>query len=437
MMIRWISLLLILTLLTGCSHAEDGPLAEPSYPDMPPYPSTGEDYAFLDPDAYSAWRQAVRAQARENGYEEGLAPFLAASGQVFLGDAAGENRVYSPLSLYMALAMLAETTGGETRSQVLTLLGHENVDTLRSQAADLWNANYRSGATMTRTLATSLWLNEDIRYQQETVDALAKHYYAASYRGRMGSPEYDRQLHQWLNSNTLGLLEEQIGQLHLPEDTAAAIASTVAFRARWGGEFDRSETTQDTFHAADGDVTCDFMHASYRSTFYWGERFQAIRLGFEQDGCMWIILPDEGVSPEALLSDTDCLPVLTGTGTPESRSMIVHMSIPKFEVTSQMEMSAGLQRLGVTNAFSRDRADFAPLTGSELPVWLDRVQHDARVVIDEEGCEAAAYTLMLMAAGAAPPEQLDEIDFVADRPFLFVITGANELPLFIGVVNHP
>ena len=39
-------------------------------------------------------------------------------------------------------------------------------------------------------------------------------------------------------------------------------------------------------------------------------------------------------------------------------------------------------------------------------------------------------------AGAAmPPEEI--INFKLDRPFLFVITGADSLPLFAGVVNHP
>lgn len=434
---RWISLILLLTLLTGCSSAEEGQLAAPVYPDMPPYPSTGEAYDFLDPEAYRAWQQAVRSQERDNGYEEGLAPFLMASSQIFLADADGVNRVYSPLSLYMALAMLAESTGGDTRAQVLTLLGHDDIAALRSQASDLWNANYRNDVTMTRTLATSLWLNEDIRFRQATIDALAKHYYAASYRGRMGSMAFDRQLQAWLNSNTLGLLQEQTAQLHLPEDTAAAIASTVAFKARWGGEFNEEKTTQDAFHAPDGDVRCDFMHSSTRDCLYWGEQFQAVRLWFEQDGCMWIILPDEGVSPDVLLSDNECLTLISGEGIPTCREMQINLSIPKFDVTSQLEMSAGLQQLGVTDAFSKDSADFSPLTGDELPVWLSRVQHDARVVIDEEGCEAAAYTLMLMVAGAAPPQQLEEIDFVADRPFLFVITGANDLPLFVGVVNHP
>ena len=31
----------------------------------------------------------------------------------------------------------------------------------------------------------------------------------------------------------------------------------------------------------------------------------------------------------------------------------------------------------------------------------------------------------------------DEVDFVLDRPFIFVVTGGGGLPLFAGVVNQP
>ena len=54
---------------------------------------------------------------------------------------------------------------------------------------------------------------------------------------------------------------------------------------------------------------------------------------------------------------------------------------------------------------------------------------------DEEGVTAAAYTVLPMAGAARPPE--DEIDFVVDRPFIFVITGEDGLPLFAGVINQP
>lgn len=54
---------------------------------------------------------------------EGYDDFVAGSAARFLTDTGGENAVYSPLSAYMALAMLAELTDGESRNQLLGALG--------------------------------------------------------------------------------------------------------------------------------------------------------------------------------------------------------------------------------------------------------------------------------------------------------------------------
>ena len=42
---------------------------------------------------------------------------------------------------------------------------------------------------------------------------------------------------------------------------------------------------------------------------------------------------------------------------------------------------------------------------------------------------------MSACAAAMPPE--DEVDFVLDRPFLFVLTNEDGLPLFAGIVEQP
>ena len=57
------------------------------------------------------------------------------------------------------------------------------------------------------------------------------------------------------------------------------------------------------------------------------------------------------------------------------------------------------------------------------------------VAIDEEGVTAASYIELPAAGAAMPPEEI--IDFILDRPFLFVITNRYDLPLFAGVVNEP
>lgn len=436
-LIHLLSFLLCSVLLTGCAAGDDPLIAAPDLPDMAPYPATDEDGFFIDPDAYATWRESANARYRDVPSVEALTPFLTASAQTILTDSGGANRVYSPMSLYMALAMLAETTSGQTRGEILDLLCQGDIIALRQQASDLWNANYRDDGVLTRKLATSLWLNEKVAFRQETVDTLSGSYYASVYRGRMGSPELNAALHGWLNDNTLGLLTEQVQSIVLPPDTTAAIASTVALSARWKSSFYEGNTAPGVFHTPDGDVNCDFMYSVRDDHIYWGERFMAARRDFDQGGAMWFILPDEGVSTDDLLADAEALTFMLDANAPRnSRYVKLHLKVPKFDISSQLELSRALQALGVTEVFDASVADFSPLTDSGLPISLSQVRHDARVTIDEEGCEAAAYTVMVM-LGAAPPQDREVVEMVLERPFLFVITGAGGLPLFVGVVNAP
>lgn len=69
------------------------------------------------------------------------------------------------------------------------------------------------------------------------------------------------------------------------------------------------------------------------------------------------------------------------------------------------------------------------------PVWLTAMNQATRVAIDEKGVTAASY-IELPGAGAAPPPE-EIIDFVLNRPFLFVITNGYNLPLFAGTVARP
>ena len=152
-------------------------IAEAQYPEMAPYP--GEPHTDA---AYDAWWESMVAQRRDLGDISPLQSFFARSAQTFLTGTEGENRVYSPLNVYMALSMLAQLTDGESREQILTLLGSGNMDELRRQASDVWNANYRDDGALTSILASSLWLNKKVKFSRDTMDILARDFYASSYR---------------------------------------------------------------------------------------------------------------------------------------------------------------------------------------------------------------------------------------------------------------
>jgi len=181
------------------------------------------------------------------------------------------------------------------------------------------------------------------------------------------------------------------------------------------------------------------MHQRSEQTYYWGGRFAAVSQSFKQGGAMWFLLPDEGVTPEELLADGETAQFLFSTEKydwEQQKFLYVNKAIPKFDVSSQIDLREGLKALGVTHIFDPAVSDFTPMTTAVAgPITLSQADHAARVVIDEEGCTATAFTVLAGAGAAAPPDE--EVDFVLDRPFLFCITGDSGLPLFIGVVNCP
>jgi len=256
------------------------------------------------------------------------------------------------------------------------------------------------------------------------------------FSGVMGSEDYNDALRGWLNEQTDGLLADQTEGLSMDASTVISLASTINFRAKWNSEFSESQTTEGIFRSPGGDITCDFMHQSRDMNYCWGEGFGAISLPFENSGRMLLVLPDEGVSIDSLLADDTAMGLfLGGMDTSNCKRVIVNMSVPKFDVVSDMDLIEGLKSLGVTDAFDFERSDFSPLTDQVQAIAVTNASHAARVQIDEEGCTAVAYTVMLACGAAMPPD--DQVDFVLDRPFIFVIFGQDELPLFVGAVNKP
>lgn len=420
-------------------------IAKPEYPEIPPYPE--EDRSpNADWDSYKTihdnWWQSIRELRNQpDGYTDGTDTFFRESIKELMKDNEGKNRVYSPLSVFMALSMSAEISGGNTRQQILDLLGQDSIESLRSHANSIWQANYMDDGMAKCVLANSIWLNKDISYKQETMNRLAIDYYSSSFVGEPGSGEYDKLLQGWLNEQTDGMLESYADGIRLDPGTVIALASTVDYAGKWNHKFNKDLTESGIFHSPDGDITCDFMNAPDTDMgYWWSDKFGAVSLGLENNGNMRLILPDEGITPEELLADDKTIDFLTSSENGiyknfDNTFAQVTLSVPKFDVSSSMSLTEELKKLGITDAFDGSVSDFSPLTESDdMEIFISSATHAARVEIDEEGCRAAALTVMAY-MGAAMPD--GHVDFILDRPFIFEIMSQTGLPLFVGIVNNP
>lgn len=438
---------------TTIKHRDDveinaEPLCYVEYPKWAEYPNI-EDFENLDVDGYffynpeydkklNEYNAGVRERRKLAKNINEYSNFYKTSAREILGSADGENMVYSPLALYEALSMLAEITDGSTRDEVLEVLDSPDIETQRDRAQTLFVSNY-SEATGSMVLpAASLWINVDYPYNKEAVDSLAFNYFADSYLFDGYDESSTARIQNWINEKTRGLLKEAVEGVELTPDSILNICTTLYFNGRWSDWFYKDYTEEMTFHSPSGDITTDFMYKQESGSLFLGSNFTAVINSFENDGgLMYFILPNEGETVDDVLSSDEYLDFVFIRNPRQDFNYydaIVHQRIPKFDISSDVSLNQALKNLGIEKVFTGN-GDFSNLISEKYPVSVDKVQHAARIKIDEEGCEAAAYVDLGLVGEAPPPPE--EVYFTADRPFIIVIKTDTNQPLFMGVVNNP
>ncbi|MCR5279201.1 MAG: hypothetical protein K6E19_07135 [Lachnospiraceae bacterium] len=352
----------------------------------------------------------------------------------FFETAGDENRILSPINVYFALAMLADTTDGNSRQELVDALGAQDIDSLRKNAVDLWNYNFRDDGVATSILGSSIWLSNEYNYNTQTLQNLSYYYNAESYSGEMGSDSLNESLHNWMNARTGNFLENQVGNLNLSRETVAAIVTTAYFKDSWTKSFEAFNNTELTFKGTKGEKETTFMNNSSRNVMYTGKGYRAMALPMNEGYDMLFIRPDEGYGPEDLFADNEALSlILSKYAETDSKTVRVDYSIPKFDAESTVELSDIVKAMGISDVFT-GKADFTPLTADTTDLAVSDILHGARVKIDEDGCEAAAYTAITVGATAMPVDEPEE--FILDKPFIYVIRNNMGAPLFVGVINN-
>ena len=238
--------------LAACAAAPDTPAAE-EQPDcigdpttqqlaapleaaMAQYPNEAKYTASngnFDSEKYDedwdAWWESYQEKTADMTDPAAMTHWFTTSIPALMQDTGKENRVCSPLNIYMALSMLAAVTDGQTRQQILDALGAESLELLQKQTAQLWTENSWDDGLVTSTLANSIWLRDGYNYNSETLQKLGEEFYASAFSGEMGTDAYNNMLRDWSTEHTGNLLTEQASGLELAPATVLALASKTDF----------------------------------------------------------------------------------------------------------------------------------------------------------------------------------------------------------------
>lgn len=376
-----------------------------------------------------------RLETIDEGYLQGVRDFSFTSAGEILNNqkSKGSNTVYSPISLYMALTMLAETTDNSTRGEILNLLSTNDMSLISSETPKLFRSLYTDNEIGKLNLANSLWLSKDFDFNKETIDKLTSNYYAHSFSVDFTNPGTSKNISDWISKYTGGKLGTNPSAFDPNPSQIMSIINTIYFYDQWQSEFDPTLTKAENFNLEDKTtVSCDFMNTQTIQGFSRGDNYTSSSLKFKNDCSMVFVLPDEGVSPYDIIDNPTALAeAINYMGTSKEKYGIVNFKIPKFNFSNDLQLNDAIKALGVEKIFSSE-ADFSPLSAKDL--FVSTVKQSATIAIDEIGCEAAAYTKIDIFGAGIPS---DKADMILNRPFIFAIKDGNGIPLFIGVINNP
>jgi serpin B len=349
------------------------------------------------------------------------------------------NLFYSPYSISTALAMTYAGARGNTATEMEKVLHFEARQGVHSPFKELQSRVNAIGekGKVTLNVANSLWPDRQYKFLDSFMYLVSKHYVATIKPIDFSNADLAAKLiNTWVEDKTNDLIKDILKASDIDPLTKLALVNAIYFKGTWKYQFKKKQTREQDFMVTRANrVKVPLM--SQAGKFHYGENkdLQVLELPYDGDDVsMVVILPRKVDGLAALEKKLNAQTLTQWTGLLRQHKK-VNVFFPRFKMEYMMHMKKTLTAMGMPDAFSTVRADFSGMDGSRN-LRIHKVIHKAFVEVNEEGTEAAAATVVLMAARSAridrPPT------FRADHPFIFLIkdrvTGS---VLFMGRMTNP
>ncbi|HZT83548.1 MAG TPA: serpin family protein [Gemmataceae bacterium] len=350
------------------------------------------------------------------------------------------NLFLSPASIATALAMTYGGARGETAEQMAKAL-HFTLppDRLHPAFAALLKEINTPGKERGYQLSTAnaLWGQKGYHFLPGYLKLTRDNYGAGLNEVDFaGNTEGARKtINLWVEKETHDKIKDLIKPGMLDGMTRLVLTNAIYFKGDWVRKFKKERTREEPFFAPGGkQVKTPLMHETSTFKYLDGGTFQALELPYKgRELSMVVLLPKKNDGLPDLEKQLTAARLNEWLG--KLRPEEVNVTLPRFKMTAEFQLSSQLSALGMKRAFSK-QADFSGMNGGQEPLFISDVIHKAFVDVNEEGTEAAAATAVIVRATSAQPHVPPT--FRADHPFVFLIRdNRSGSLLFLGRLVNP
>lgn len=358
-----------------------------------------------------------------------------------------DNIVYSPYGIHTALSILANGASGDTRKEILAVLGTDDLEGLNDARKNFSAAvkkNYRGEKNLGEF--NLMLINEKIfnRGLDENFKRVATNVYESDVRKADFAGNFNaesQKISRWVADKTDGF----VTNFHPTSSPNAQvdIFNLVYFNGKWAVPFKVENTREGNFNNLDGSRgKVSMMNNVFKDEIAYraDDKFKGIALPYTANAAMYLILPvdnnalnvAEMWNAQTFAYRADFLDALKKSSAFDGEVVV---RIPNSSFEFEDFIVRNFLELGIRRAFTDD-AEFNIV--KDTPLKISSANTYTKIDISEEGTEAAAVTEVTLVGTSFSPNSRPprKVYFVADRPFLFVIRDVESgVILFAGVMN--
>ncbi|GBP32312.1 Serine protease inhibitor 77Ba [Eumeta japonica] len=354
-----------------------------------------------------------------------------------IADYSENHFVSSSLSLWAVLSAAAEGAEGTTLEELEKVLHHHYYKCFTLKYYDILRNATTKDQDSTLERSGVVVVDESIGVLDDYRRSIARVGISEMKSMPFSDSEYAaRAVNEYVRSVT----HDAVGDLLTPEDFADRylfLIDVIYFKGQWRLPFKAEETEVTPFYNEHevqlGDVNMMFQIGNFKIAHITLIDATLIELpyGTNDRHSMLIFLPRPGQSISKVMNNLKRMSLksiffLLANESPQK----AYLSMPRFKITSDLELKDLLDDMGLTKMFDEVEANFSSITA--YPLYVSDVIQKASIEVTEEGTVAAAVSEVALEGRSMP------LQITINKPFFFVIADKlNEMVLFNGAYSKP
>lgn len=347
-----------------------------------------------------------------------------------------ENEVYSPLSLYVALSMLLPGTSETTHDELLEGLSISSREEFEEMVQPLLKKNniLDNDEDYASLLTNSIWLQDGREDFDEDKLALLQDRYQAMHQfvDFKNETESKEMIEAFIDEQTNGFIKEL--DLNIEPSTVLLLLNTLYFKDQWYKEF--TQETNFEFTNKNNEVKeIDGVVTTLKNPkYYQKDDLEMVTVPFLNGNQMLFIKPDNIEQFFNQEKISDIYMILKESKQLEATD--VQLTMPEVDISSSFtDLNEFLSTLGFSELMS-DAPYLSYIEGQKNGMRISDIIQQARITVDREGAEAAAYTAIAVEETSVSIDQ-EEIEMALDQPYVMVVLSSENIPMFVSTVLDP